>query len=91
MNLIPFILILCLASPAYADLNCFIDGNQVKCEHTEPIHTDDRKGIGMVIVRWVVYPLIQASVEELTKYIAEKYLAETGKEPGKINLKGATK
>jgi hypothetical protein len=50
--------------------------------------TDDRKGIGIVILRWVVYPLIQGTLEEIGKYVAEKYIEETGMKPGKITIRG---
>ena len=88
MKLISILLILSFVSIAHADLDCQITCNEIKCEHTEAVHTDDRKGIGIVILRWVIYPLIEGTLEEIGKYVAEKYIEETGMKPGKITIRG---
>jgi hypothetical protein len=39
MKLITILIVLSFATPAFADLDCQITGNEIKCEHTEAVHT----------------------------------------------------
>jgi hypothetical protein len=91
-KIMTFFLLLCLTTPAFADLDCVVFKNPkapksdaiLVCKESQP--EEYTKSIGPVILKYVVIPLVEVATEELIRRVCDAYTAKYGKKPGKIHL-----